>query len=1391
MNSPESARNTADTMQVAETPRLDPVALPLTGSRLIEASAGTGKTFTIALLYLRLVLGPRVFGNEEHEEDTASFPRPLTPPEILVVTFTNAATQELRDRIRARLVEAAEAFSLSTPPEAATEAPDDAPESRLALDSVASSDNHEGAPGAGQSGGHSTGVSNVASREGCTAPPRRSDPEPTPNETGDLFSEPALDNSQPEEEVSSSSDPLIALRDSYPRESWPTCARRLRLAAEWMDEAAVSTIHSWCHRMLREHAFDSGSLFALEMSLDQSEMDLEIARDYWRSFYYDLDPEALAIIARYWTTPDDLNDTAARLRTHASALPVAPPPFEALSNYREQRAAALAALKAPWPAWLDELEELLEAAAKRKAFNGQKLNAKSRANWLTALREWANDPELAKPALTPAAWKRLTPEGIAEIWKADSWEKDIAPNLPALEALEELPERLAELPDPFADLLAHAVHWMAARRETVQRRRAELGPDDLLHRLDAAFAGEAGETLAARIRAQFPVALVDEFQDTDPVQYRLFSRVYRLGEGPNQDDESAASNAGKSAASNAGKSAASGAEKSAAPGAEKSGVLLIGDPKQAIYAFRGADIHTYLQARRDTAGRHVTLGTNFRSAVPMVEAVNRVFAHAEQSDSGAFLFRRGDDNPVPFNAVDANGRKDALVRHGTTPPALTLWHLPADETLAKGAYLKELAARCATEMASLLREGQAGQTGFEQNGELRPLAPSDLAVLVNNGGEARAIRSALLARGIRSVYLSDKEGVFETEAAAELEVWLAACAAPDDERCLRAALATPSLGLGLAELDALNGGPQQDELAWEARVMQFRDYHRQWQRRGVLPMLHRLLADFEVPGRLLAVPEGERRLTDLLHLGELLQEASAEIDGEHALLRFLAESRAHPQAQSDTHRLRLESDADLVQVVTIHKSKGLEYPLVFLPFIAAFRPVKQGDLPLRWHDDDGNLHLTLSADEATLARADHERLGEDLRKLYVALTRARHATWLGLAPLEAIERSAIGHLIAGGEALTPDNLRPALEALANGNGDQPGSDSGNLNDSDKTVAVLDAPEADTTPVELISDDTPLGEARTPTRAIREHWWIASYSALRTGATPNEEESAVEAEPSPEPTTADEATAMEVIHEPFDAGAATVSEGSLHRFPRGPSAGTFLHGLLEWAGEEGFGRVAEDAELRADTLARRANRRGWEGQISALEQWLPELLTTPLPVPVDAAPLRLDALNPLHHYRVELEFWFAAHKVNTRRLDALVSAHTLGGQPRPALEPDTLNGMLKGFIDLVVEHEGRFYVLDWKSNHLGADDAAYTEAAMADAVLEKRYDVQYCLYLLALHRLLEARLPDYDIERHLGGALYVFLRGTRAPSRGVHAERPPSELILALDALFRAAQEAAA
>ena len=627
-------------------------------------------------------------------------------------------------------------------------------------------------------------------------------------------------------------------------------------------------------------------------------------------------------------------------------------------------------------------------------------------------------------------------------------------------------------------------------------------------------------------------------------------------------------------------------------------------------------------------------------------------------------------------------------------------------------------------------------------------------MLVRDGTEAQAIRRQLARRGVRSVYLSDKNSVFESPEAGDVLAWLRACAEPDNERLLRAALATVTLGRSLAELEALT----EDELAWEARVMQFRAYHQQWRRQGVLPMLRHLMQDFELPQRLMVREEGERALTNLLHLAELLQQAAGELDGEQALIRHFTEQLQAAQSQgADEQILRLESDDALVRVVTIHKSKGLEYPLVFLPFICAHRPVDGSKPPLRYHDEHGELLIDLTPDDASVARADDERLGEDLRLLYVALTRARHALWLGIADLKrgqgkesCLPRSALGYVLAGGESF---ELIPRLAALRQG--------------CEQLIALSKPPVPDEARYQPPAPDTAELSARLPQRRAQEQWWIASYSAL---ALANDEQV--------EPADAPDSPAAQKIHD--DDGESQAFPGTpdgaeLHRFPRGPQPGTFLHGLLEWAGLEGFAQTcANDAERR-EMLARRCQLRGWQQWIEPLDAWLKDYLQAPLPA--GDGSLRL---VDLQHYQVEMEFWFASHRVDVRRLDAPVRAHTLDGAPRPALAPSRLNGLFKGFIDLVFEHAGRYYVVDYKSNWLGTDSAAYQAEAMARTVLDKRYDLQYVLYLLALHRQLKARLPDYDYDRHVGGALYLFLRGG---SRGVHADRPPRVLIESLDRLF--------
>jgi exodeoxyribonuclease V beta subunit len=841
-------------------PLLQPLSFPLRGSHLVEASAGTGKTFTIATLVLRLVLG---------HSGPHAFSRPLLPPEILVVTFTDAAAKELRDRIRRRLAEAAAAF--------------------------------ERMPG--------------------------EVPERPPGE-----------------------DVLHDLRASFPNAQWPGLARTLRLAAEAMDEAAVSTIHSWCQRMLREHAFDSDSLFLQTLQTDESALQDEAVRDWWRHFLYPLDDAQAAEVAGWWPTPEHLRKGLKKLLPWAETLAESGMPVEparALREAADEAVRQLQALKAPWRAWADELQGLIDQAAAQKRLAKGRFRTDA-ARWLGDLRTWAHDDERAPFADKSKAWERLSPE---ELWA--QWTDGSPPRHPGPQALAELRNHLQALPTARTELLRHAAVWCAHRMTQEKARHAVMGYQDLLVRLDAALRGPNGPVLAARIRQQFPVALIDEFQDTDPLQVRIFDTIY----GVQRNDPSTA-------------------------------LVLIGDPKQSIYAFRGADIHTYLAARRHTLGRHATLGTNFRSTAAMVQAVNRVFSQAEDHGEGAFGYRLpSGNNLLPFQEVAAHGRGERWQAGGVDTPALTFWCVEAEEPLGSGRHREHMAELCAREMVRLLHAGRQQQAGFVgPDGRLRAVQPGDMAVLVSTGREARAVRDALRARGVRSVYLSDRGSVYHSPMAAELQRWLAACAAPEDEHLLRAALATPALGLSWAELDAL----RRDDTGWQTRVQQCRACHETWRRQGVLPMLRRWIHAHGIATRLLA-QDRERDLTDLLHLAELLQQASPRLDGPQALIRHLAQLRQDDTDTDEGRRVRLESDEQLVKVVTIHKSKGLEYPLVFLPFASACRPAKaDDDPPFVWRDTEWGpavagatdppgepegpgspppprLHLHLTADAHTLA----------------------------------------------------------------------------------------------------------------------------------------------------------------------------------------------------------------------------------------------------------------------------------------------------------------------------------------------------------------------------------------------------------------------------------------
>ncbi len=485
------------------------------------------------------------------------------------------------------------------------------------------------------------------------------------------------------------------------------------------------------------------------------------------------------------------------------------------------------------------------------------------------------------------------------------------------------------------------------------------------------------------------------------------------------------------------------------------------------------------------------------------------------------------------------------------------------------------------------------------------------------------------------------------------------------------------------------------------------------------------------------------------------------LEGEHALIGHLTELMQEKDQKNTPHTIRLESDANLVKVVTIHKSKGLEYPLVFVPFICNARQTKASDIPLKYHTPEGKLKLALEPDAPILQWANEERLAEDVRKLYVALTRARYATWLGLAPIADFSDSGLGYLLDG-------RYQEGSDELA----------------ADRTcVNIMDmAPEEPADATELapaphaieIPPTKAWGPARQAQRNLHEYWQMASYSTMRYQTAADSAQEAIFHE-----VASDESAALA----PSLSESHTPSSGLLHGFPRGTAAGTFLHELMEWACHEGFGHLVQFPNKVHETVLKRCQSRQWDEMAQPLTDWLLIYIQQPITSAVGThfSLAQLPATSTV----VEMEFWLSVHHVSIEHLDRLVCKHTLDAAERPALEPKHLHGMLKGFIDLVLEHDGRYYVVDYKSNYLGATDSAYTAQAMKEAILKSRYELQYVLYLLAVHRLLKLRLPDYDYDQHMGGAIYLFLRGDQAPTRGIHAERPPRELIEALDQLFTA------
>ena len=1196
---------------------LDVHTLPLTGVRLIEASAGTGKTYTITSLYLRLIIG--------HECEA------LSPEQILVVTFTKAATEELRDRIRKRIKSALSEF-----------------DKQLSSDVV-----------------------------------------------------------------------IESIRKDLNEEQVATAKQRLKDALQLMDLAAIYTIHGFAQKLLRQYAVEANVSNEFELIINETDILIHAVQDVWRSTVYPLQSETLSLVLNQWKSPEVLLKDTRNLLYKNVEYHLGHDFTEGADQYEKaskQYFHAVTELKDKWVLGATGFINDIKSNKDLNGTFGKGIDGKVRN-----LELFFSDQKVKAKDLDTAL-NSFTKQGLLKSVKKNGE--------PVEHPLSGCFQQVCDYLEPYTKAKSLEIRkWRISFIKKIKQRlqflkdqKQLVATDDLLNKLGSALEFHDDSLLADPVRRMFPVAMVDEFQDTDAVQYQVFRKLYVE---PNQEpSESVDDDVTKIDVNDSNRNLA---------------LFMIGDPKQAIYKFRGADIFTYIQAKQEVTQSY-SLDTNYRSSASMVTAVNTLFTQHHSP----FIY----DQDIPFVSVAAKDDAARLWISGVEDKAVSWQYVNTEqrEFTKKDELIECFAQECAEQIAQLLNHPEAELKTKEGS---KTVLAKDMAVLVRSGRQAQVVKNALNERGVGCVYVG-QDNVFESHEAQGLLMLMQAVHALS-ERKYRNAIAHPIWQLSLSELEA----NLLDEELWEQQLELLYKAHEIWMKQGIMPMVMFWMHERALPQAWLDNVNGERTLTNMMHLAELLQDATSEVQGMQGLMTWFDQQVMDSLlGDGEQKQLRLESDANLVQIVTIHKSKGLEYPIVFLPYCWSGTESKD---EVFYDQENEQLRCDL-ADDYKVQRIQ-EGLAEEVRLLYVGLTRAASKCYLAMPSFtgnkkafrlnKAIKDSALNHVLFENAGSEVDVWQYLTDLTTN-------SGSG----------IFDmAPLLET--CTLVSDKEQ-GEsltAMTYTGNIKRDWQLSSFSSLvRDHHAPQTARFNLDDE-SVQQTGASSTVSLDVDLADVE---------NQFTFPRGAHAGNFLHTLLE---EIDFTCLPENLDtLIVDLLVRFGIDEKW---LPVVKDWLNVILCSPLSHP----DLSLSQLNE-DLKQVEMEFYFPISRLPSAAFNKLVNQYAVLDCPVSDVEFYTIKGMMKGFIDLTFCWNDQYFILDYKSNHLGNDLDCYQQPALHEAMGSHRYDVQLILYTLALHRLLRLRIPNYDYDQHIGGGYYLFLRGLNADNHnGQFFHKPSKDLIFALDELI--------
>nr|WP_169303122.1 exodeoxyribonuclease V subunit beta [Thalassotalea mangrovi] len=1178
--------------------------IPLSGSHLIEASAGTGKTYNITRIYLRLLLE-----------------KGLSVENILVMTFTKAATEEIRGRIDEFLRQAFTHWD-----------------------------------------------------------------EWTQDVSNPLFYE---------------------LGQKIPADK---AKLGLKLALLQLDDAAIFTIHGFCKRVLSQHAFASGVSFNAAMETDDQEYYLQTIQDLYRQLAaVEERQQEFALISQFWPSPEAFYQSFIGV-CRARQSPKVETVEAKIDDLRQLIDRCLQSLTDNEPLIAEHLIDNKTG----KARDERELEFSTLIQALQLAGNGLKNGDISQEIDDLVIDFRFC--GAARLPKAKDKQADKKALQIAFAPLNELKKVI----DGFAqaiekiqayDYVAQYIDNIRVKVHMLKSDRQVLSFDDLIATLEnALLSGSHRHFLQQQLRKQYPAALVDEFQDTDAGQFNILSSLY-FNTDSNTDSNS---------------NSEIGSDSQHLQ--QETALYLIGDPKQAIYGFRGGDIFTYLQAASLVSYRWV-MDTNWRSSAAMIHAYNVFFYGNSLASKSRDIFGYS----IGYQPVNAapGADNEVLVINGKESAAMQGVHFNHNDCdISRGQLGKDFSQKMSTWLSNQISQLLLQGTIVDRNQNTsRPVQPSDIAILVRDGGQAGYVLAALQENNLDAVYKSERSNLLQHPICNALVDALKTIITPEDERRLYGTLAGPFFGFSPRQLQQL----QQDERLWERLVQDLQALHQTWQKRGFMPMAMKLLHDYfpqQYQSELLG--SRERMLTNCIHLFEILQGLSQQHRHPIQLISHFEYLCQNPQMVET--ELRLESDSDLIQVVTQHGSKGLEYPIVFVPFACIHKdPLKAGIRTrevLSAHNEQGDVELALGANDALAKAMCDEQYAEDTRLLYVALTRAKLQCYLFSADFKDSAKSPLGRALDLVEGNYPDAWRQYANHCQHG----------------VELSVIDAENLEPQVYQVNKASMALQAAQFRGRIERD-WWLTSFSGLTRGHR------------------------HYGLSDPDRLDANQIGQDierttAISKLPKGAKTGNLLHDILEH-----LDFSQPDTQWIANRL-QNARLADDENVLQGLTDWLVACLAQPFHV-ADKSVCRLASLTKERALK-ELEFYFPVSSVKVQAISQYLQRFrgALGADAGyKAMLPTRgdIQGMMHGFIDLVFEHDGKYYVCDYKSSYLGDHFENYDAKSLQQHMFDNFYDLQALIYSLALHRYLQTRIEDYCFEQHFGGAVYLYLRGMgQAPEANMFA-----------------------